>query len=65
MVRAPSTFRQNDVTKAVKGVQAAGGKVSRVLIGQDGKIEIITGPAKPESADDTAIETADELRKLL
>jgi len=40
--RAPSTFRQNDVTRAVKAVRCAGVEIARVEIAKDGKIVIIT-----------------------
>ena len=41
MARAPSTFRQLDVTKAVKAVAAAGVGIVRVEIDKAGKITII------------------------
>ena len=41
MARAPSTFRQQDVTKAVKAVTAAGVDIARVEIDKSGKITII------------------------
>jgi hypothetical protein len=47
MSRAPSTFRQNDVTRAVKAAVAAGVEIAQVEIGKDGKIIIVTG--KPKS----------------
>jgi hypothetical protein len=45
MARAPSTFRQQDVTRAVKAVSAAGVHIARVEIDKMGKIVIITADA--------------------
>ena len=46
MPRGPSTFRQRDVTAAVKAVEAAGHKIARVGIGRDGRI--IVFPARTD-----------------
>jgi hypothetical protein len=43
MARGQCTFRQGDVTKAVKAVIAAGIEVARVEVGPDGRIVVVTG----------------------
>lgn len=45
MARAPSTFRQQDVTRAVKAVIAAGCAVARVVVEKTGNIVIMTAQA--------------------
>jgi hypothetical protein len=49
MARASSTFRQQDVTRAVKAVVAAGVDIARVEIDAAGKIVIVA--SKPEAQD--------------
>jgi hypothetical protein len=46
MPRRPSTFKQRDVTRAVKAVTAAGVDIGRIEIDTTGKIVIV--PGKPE-----------------
>jgi hypothetical protein len=41
--RAPCTFRQTDVTRALKAARAAGFSSVRVEIDKDGKIAIVAG----------------------
>ncbi len=43
MARGSCTFRQRDVTKAVKAVAAAGVEIARVEIDRNGKIIVVTG----------------------
>jgi hypothetical protein len=45
MARTPSTFLQQDVTRAVKAVAAAGVHIGRVEIDKAGKIVIIAADA--------------------
>ena len=45
MSRGPATFKQRDLTAAVKALVAAGCEVARVEIGKDGKIVVVTGKA--------------------
>lgn len=51
MAKRPATFKQTDVTRAVKGVRAAGVSVGRVEIDRDGRIviESASTPAAPQS----------------
>jgi hypothetical protein len=41
MSRGPQTFRQRDVTKAVKGAIAAGVEVLRVEVDKTGRIVVV------------------------
>jgi hypothetical protein len=49
MTRAPATFRQSDITKAIRAARKAGVENVRVEITKDGKLVIITTP-EPEPA---------------
>lgn len=50
MARAPAPFRQSDITRAVRGVTAAGCEVARVTIATDGTINVITGKVQNQAA---------------
>jgi hypothetical protein len=49
MARGACTFRQRDVTAAVKAVVDAGVKVARVEVGKDGKVVVIAGDSNGEA----------------
>jgi hypothetical protein len=57
MARAPSTFRQQDVTRAVKAVAAAGVDIARVEIDKAGKITIIAATAPMIRPQDDNLDT--------
>jgi hypothetical protein len=48
MARGQCTFKQSDVTKAVKAVVAAGVHVARVEVDKEGRIVVVAGRAVPE-----------------
>jgi hypothetical protein len=52
MSRGPHTFRQGDVTRAVRAVRAAGVEVQRVEVDRAGKIVVVAG--KPSENPATA-----------
>jgi hypothetical protein len=52
MPRAPSSFRKQDVTRAVCAVLAAGERVQRVEIEKTGKIVIVTGDVPSNSSNE-------------
>jgi hypothetical protein len=45
MSRSTSTFRQSDLTRAIRGARNAGIDVARAEIAKDGKIIIVVGEA--------------------
>lgn len=52
MSRGPATFKQTDVTRALKGALAAGMNVGRVEIDREGRIVIVAPSQKPEPQGD-------------
>jgi hypothetical protein len=61
MARAPSTFRQQDVTRAVKAVSAAGVHIARVEIDKAGKIVIITTDGADQLAESAEVNEWDRV----
>ena len=47
--RAPSSFKQRDMTRAVRAVVAAGVKVARVEVDKDGRIVVVAKDAHTDS----------------
>lgn len=45
MARGQLTFRQGDLTRAIRGAEAAGVHVGRIEIDKAGKIVIVIGPS--------------------
>ncbi|MGM4958125.1 hypothetical protein [Bradyrhizobium sp. 604_D8_N2_3] len=62
MSRAPSSFRETDVKRIVRALEAAGKEVASVEM-EDGRIKFKLKDGSDAADDDT--ETADEIRKLL
>lgn len=62
MSRGPCTFRQRDLTAAVKAAQAAGLCIVKVEVDRDGKISVVAGSKTvAEPANDTSNEWDDLL----
>lgn len=53
MSRGPQTFRQRDLSAAIKAAKAAGCEVARVEIGKDGRIAVILAGEKEQPAGKT------------
>jgi hypothetical protein len=57
---APARFKQDDVTRAVKGATAAGMRVGRVEIDPNGRIVVLSESVAPPTARN---DWDDELRR--
>jgi hypothetical protein len=62
MARAPSKFRQSDITRMVAGVVAAGVEVREVVVDTDGRIRVIAG--KPNVTGVQQVEEANEWDRI-
>lgn len=49
MARGACTFRQQDVTRALRAAKAAGETVQRIEIDKSGKIVVVTGQPETEA----------------
>jgi hypothetical protein len=63
MSRGSQTFKQGDLTKALKAAAGAGIHVKRFEIDRDGKIVVIAG--QPDKNQPAGEETSTEVRALL
>lgn len=52
----PALFTQGDVTKALKGVKAAGGIPQRIEIDRYGKIVVLLGNPKDDTPEETELD---------
>lgn len=59
MRRAPSPFRQRDLTRAIRAVTIAGVGIARVEIGTDGRIVVVTQQPAAGPQDDLDRELAE------
>jgi hypothetical protein len=63
MGRQPCTFRQRDVSAAIKAVRAAGFEIARVEITTDGRIIVVTGKPENETEINPWDKAAEDLNK--
>jgi hypothetical protein len=54
MSRAPLSFKQRDLTRAIKAVEAAGLTIARAEVDKDGKIVIV--PGRPEAGEQNELD---------
>jgi hypothetical protein len=61
MSRGPSTFRQQDVTRALRATVAAGIEVERVEIDKDGKIVVVASKVKQPGEEGSTVNEWDNI----
>jgi hypothetical protein len=61
MTRRPASFRQRDLTRAVKAVIAAGLHVAGVKISARGDIEVVTGDDRAQDSPTQEVNEWDRL----
>ena len=52
-MRRPSLFKERDVTRATKAVQAAGLDIARIEIAKDGAIIVVPGKQQQVAGEDS------------
>ena len=53
MVRAPCTFRERDLTRAIRAVEAAGQKIRKIEVDRDGNLVIVIAQEDDDAAVDS------------
>ena len=61
MTRRPASFRQRDLTRAVKAVIAAGLHVAGVKVSAQGDIEVVTGDGRAQDSPTQEVNEWDRL----
>jgi hypothetical protein len=62
MSRGPQTFRQRDVTAALKAARAAGCEVARIEVSKDGRIIVILANGKEGNQPSNCAHEWDDLK---
>jgi hypothetical protein len=61
MSRGPCTFRQQDVTRALRATVAAGLEVDRWEMGKDGKLVVFAGKSKDPAGEGKGVNEWDSI----
>jgi hypothetical protein len=65
MARGPQTFRQRDLSAAIKAAKAAGCDVARVEVGKDGRIVVILANANGQPSNKAGCSARNEWDEVL